>query len=686
MESSAEVRRPKISEKPSSHRAQCTPIPVSRWVQENLSLGPTCSLANDRMWFEREVRDFDLTTDGQYALTVTFSCFSAFSLPDGQLCHRLSAKSAGGIFYSSLSSNSNGLIAISMGDILCVMKSGSWQVISSLRLSQSGFSCRYLSWLDDRGIVGVRGDIPHSIIWSASSHAEGTHLKLSTERALHGHIAGLSTDGHTTVTWSGRAPFPATIWKSSSLIAARNVTDHDRKLDSVCVRFRRIVTCESGGTIRMYGSSSFDLLGVYRMPDLCASGDILMLDVVSSTKFLSLSVQKDVSFKYFKVAALETSKPQDELKILDEHTTDPTLRAQGIIGAFIAMNDQIGVYGDDGLAALVQPKREVLAALKVFSHLRNYEKVSALQLETVPSICGARGLPLQSAFRLVLLGAMMPGKACVTLIRPEACNSSLSEWFSAHELLMLAVRDEYIPAEVDFKGITGYWMANLYAHVPARSLSPKDLMAVQSCLDQARNAGVVGRFDETQPAVDNMNSRADSNSLGDVYSGLAEWLGRLGNLLRREGEYVEDICAAFQRHRTLSNATSLACIGLNLLPVLDPAVRTALQAILTYSKHSTNAEKKVVDAIRRSAGMDIEVGSLSPTTFKTAVDRILATSLWSLSEDHPQAMQLSGRRRLENVLRRAGCSSVADLRKDFSSKLGVPCRRTGIFGVGVLGL
>lgn len=139
----------------------------------------------------------------------------------------------------------------------------------------------------------------------------------------------------------------------------------------------------------------------------------------------------------------------------------------------------------------------------------------------------------------VSAGRLSAGDACRKLVTNENCSRSVEEWWSAHGLLMAAVRNGEIAGERNFEGRLFYWFLNLYTPSRYLALGIEDWEIVKRCVSEAQAAGVISEPEAVLAAV--LGGQDISQEIEKLQSAGSNMLYLLSQVLIRQADADEEM-------------------------------------------------------------------------------------------------------------------------------------------------
>lgn len=142
-------------------------------------------------------------------------------------------------------------------------------------------------------------------------------------------------------------------------------------------------------------------------------------------------------------------------------------------------------------------------------------------------------LTIKKVFFMLRDGRIGAGEAVAKALNPAACAVSLSEFFYAHEIFMVAVKHGGVPGRTsfDFVGVTpksnegkaskttrkiggrNWWFENVYLSASKLQLSEQAMRLVKFCIAEAAEAGIL---ETTEVAVFSIVARKDLRQEAEI--------------------------------------------------------------------------------------------------------------------------------------------------------------------------
>lgn len=324
--------------------------------------------------------------------------------------------------------------------------------------------------------------------------------------------------------------------------------------------------------------------------------------------------------------------------------------------------------------------------------------------ERLAAIIRESATPVEHALVAVCHGRLDAPAAVFRAVDPVACAGSLREFFSAHELAMIAVRRGGVPAKTSFyfkefsrtveggvlveawrtHGGENWWFLNLYICARKLRLSGRTFPVVQKCLAEAAGAGLI---EGTEAVLTGMVLYNDLQQEIDVVHSAGIQICRLlvdlqdgyrslrANQLRMQGE-IEDlhedgrkmagelevrrrqigaVSTAFMRYREQRRAACLLTCALHFVPVVGVIIAESIADGFDGGSSIAELSKDMFGATLGASG---EVGALRAA-------QVIEKAIDDTSERTLENMGDGQRRNLQHLVAEVGFRSVDECRGTF---------------------
>lgn len=224
---------------------------------------------------------------------------------------------------------------------------------------------------------------------------------------------------------------------------------------------------------------------------------------------------------------------------------------------------------------------------------------------------------LQDALISVLSEDKVPAEHCGTLILRENCCVSLEEWHSAHQLLVLAVRDGDIEGSTTHKGKICWWFDQLYVNVKEFDItSQEDETLVKGCLLQAKKLGLI---EGVEAAIGALRVMQDVKTEVRVLRRAGMFM--FERILSTENR-LECLKESYERYRKAGRCSSIVGVVAQLIPLIGASLAGAVSAGAEFL-----GELSVADITETVLGLDLRAHDISEETWDDRLRKRVAVAL-----------------------------------------------------------
>lgn len=255
------------------------------------------------------------------------------------------------------------------------------------------------------------------------------------------------------------------------------------------------------------------------------------------------------------------------------------------------------------------------------------------------------------------LSGVCDSKCIATLLSSSSRPQTLPEFYAAHNLLMFAVSDGFIPAATTYNKSLFYWFENIYLPIRQyRNMSEEDLNMVKKALHEAQAVGVL---ESGEPVLTGLHVTSD---LLQEARQIQHAIVVLCRSIVCVDDQVSALVKSFDSHKRVRRYSTLVGIALNLIPIAGGAIAGVI---------SSAAE--VVEGLSIKDVADYAFGLGSELVEDHVVenglsigDKMLQNGSIMLSDESLASMGVEQRKNLEALIGRCGYT-VQSLREEFLS-------------------
>lgn len=248
--------------------------------------------------------------------------------------------------------------------------------------------------------------------------------------------------------------------------------------------------------------------------------------------------------------------------------------------------------------------------------------------------------PLQTAFLSYLNGNTTAKDMCLNMISYDLCKASVTEWFCAHRILMLAVHSRQIESSPDYGNRYGFWFETVY--LAAKDIlicSDLDFNVIRKALREAVLCRVI-RSEEPIIAAIHI-TRDIRQSKTEIFTLGQELLSRIFQIERSNNHFS----TALQNYVAFQSNANLFSAALNMIPFIGGTIASAISAGSRIFEDC---------ALSSHAELAIDIGTEAALGFKSFEEKVLLAAAEGLKPKNVQGMSDDLRSVLELSLEKSG--------------------------------